>query len=79
MGKLLVAEKLGATVLPDYSVIGDPLERSGAITYREIEDDATPVVLVVQQRRSTSTPRAVRDLHRLLVEHARALSAFRTN
>ncbi len=27
MGKLMVAEGLGATVLPDFSVVGDPLER----------------------------------------------------
>ena len=27
MGKLMVAEGLGATVLPDFSVIGDPLEQ----------------------------------------------------
>jgi DNA-binding transcriptional LysR family regulator len=70
MGKLMVAEGLGATVLPDYSVIGDPLERQGTITYREIEDDSTPLLLVIQQRRSGSTPRAVRDLHQLFVDHA---------
>jgi DNA-binding transcriptional LysR family regulator len=70
MGKLMVAEGLGATVLPDFSVIGDPLERQGTITYREIEDDSTDVVLVIQQRRSDSTPQAVRDLHQLFVDQA---------
>jgi DNA-binding transcriptional LysR family regulator len=79
MGKLMVADGLGATVLPDYSVIGDPLERCGAITYREIEDDDTHVLLVIQQRRATSTPRAVRDLHQLFVEHARELETVTTN
>ena len=32
MGKLMVAEGLGLTVLPDFFVIGDPLERRGVIT-----------------------------------------------
>ncbi len=32
VGKLLVAKGLGATVLPDFSVIGDPLEQRGVIT-----------------------------------------------
>ena len=51
MGKLMVAEGMGATVLPDFSVINDPLERSGAITYRPLRSDAE-VLLVVQRRRS---------------------------
>ena len=32
LGKVMVAEGLGLTVLPDYSVAGDPLERAGLIT-----------------------------------------------
>ena len=43
MGKLMVAEGLGVTVLPDFSVIGDPLEACGMITWRPIADDATVV------------------------------------
>lgn len=70
MGKLMVAEGLGATVLPDFSVIGDPLERSGALTYRPLADTATEVLMVVQRRLSGSVPRAARDLHHLFVEHA---------
>jgi hypothetical protein len=31
----------GATVLPDFSLIDDPLERSGAITWRPLADDHT--------------------------------------
>ena len=41
MGKLMVAEGLGLTVLPDFFVIGDPLERRGVITWRPIEADRT--------------------------------------
>ncbi len=77
MGKLMVAEGLGATVLPDYSVIGDPLERHGTITYREIEHDTTDVRLVIQRRRSSSAPATARDLHRLFIECAREFLAGR--
>lgn len=41
MGKLMVAEGLGATVLPDFSVDGDPLERGGTIVCRPPAGDAT--------------------------------------
>jgi len=71
MGKLMVAEGLGVTVLPDFSVIGDPLEKHGVITWRPIADDATTVLLVLQRLRSGSPPSAARDLHRILVQRAR--------
>ena len=72
MGKLMVAEGLGVTVLPDFSVIGDPLERGGAITHRPLVGADTDVLLVIQRRRTASVPRAVRDLHRLFLRGARA-------
>ncbi len=70
MGKLMVAEGLGVTLLPDYSVVGDPLERSGAITCRPLGHGSTTVVLVVQRNRSASVARTARDLHRIFVERA---------
>jgi DNA-binding transcriptional LysR family regulator len=70
MGKLLVAAGLGLTVLPDFSVIGDPLERSGVITWRPLDGDSTLVRLVLQRTRSGSPPRAARDLHRIFVARA---------
>lgn len=69
MGKLMVAEGLGAAVLPDYSVVGDPLERRGAIAYREI-DDTTELTLVLQRRRGSSPNAAVRDLQSIFVEQS---------
>jgi DNA-binding transcriptional LysR family regulator len=76
MGKLMVAEGLGVTVLPDFSVIGDPLETSGVITWRPLADDSTTKVqLVIQRLRSASPPRAARDLHRMFVQRARDVSA----
>jgi DNA-binding transcriptional LysR family regulator len=70
MGKLMVAEGLGLTVLPDFSVIGDPLERRGMIAWRPIED-ATEVELVIHRLRSGRPTRAVRDLHQIFVDRAR--------
>jgi len=75
MGKLMVSEGLGVTVLPDYSVIGDPLERAGLITTRPIAEDRTRVTLVLQQRRTDHVPAAVRELHAALVAHARQVVA----
>ena len=75
MGKLMVAEGLGVTVLPDYSVIGDPLERAGLITTRPIAGDKTRLTLVLQQRNTDHLPAAVRELHAALISHARAAVA----
>jgi DNA-binding transcriptional LysR family regulator len=77
MGKLMVAEGLGLTVLPDYSVVGDPLEQHGVITWRPLADDHTGVQLVIQRTRSGSPPVAARDLHRIFVERAQAYSIER--
>jgi len=71
MGKIMVAEGLGLTVLPDYSVIGDPLERAGLITHRPIAGDDTPVTLVLRQRRLDHVPQPVRELATGLVTRAR--------
>lgn len=72
MGKLMVAAGLGVTVLPDYSVIGDPLTERGDLIYRHIEGEATEVLLILHRRRAGSTPRPVRDLQELFVRRARA-------
>jgi DNA-binding transcriptional LysR family regulator len=72
MGKLMVAEGLGVTVLPDFSVAGDPLERRGVITWRPLADDRTQVRLVLLRARSGSPTQAASDLHRIFVDRARA-------
>ncbi|WP_327692150.1 MULTISPECIES: LysR family transcriptional regulator [unclassified Streptomyces] len=71
MGKLMVAEGLGVTVLPDFSIIGDPLERQGTITYRPIAEDTTRVLLMLQRRRAESVPQAAQDLYEVFVRRAR--------
>ncbi|MEV7682310.1 LysR family transcriptional regulator [Streptomyces sp. NPDC088341] len=75
MGKLMVAEGLGATVLPDFSVIGDPLERCGAITYRPLAGDSTEVLLLLQRPSANSVPRAAQDLYQTFVRSADAYRA----
>ena len=72
MGKVMVAEGLGVTVLPDYSVVGDPMERAGLITHRPIADDHTAVTLVLRHRRLEHVPAQVRDLRDRLVEGTHA-------
>ncbi|WP_137295482.1 LysR family transcriptional regulator [Nocardioides dongxiaopingii] len=71
MGKTLVAEGLGVTLLPDYSVVGDPLERAGLITTRPIAGDQTVVTLVLRQRSAATVSPQVRALRTALVEAAR--------
>ncbi|MFI9756883.1 LysR family transcriptional regulator [Streptomyces sp. NPDC051963] len=73
MGKLMVAEGLGVTVLPDFSVIGDPLQRCGAITHRPLAGGAIRVLLMLQRRRAEPVPQGVRDLHDAFVARARTV------
>jgi DNA-binding transcriptional LysR family regulator len=70
LGKVMVAEGLGFTVLPDYSVAGDPLERVGMIAHRPIAGDRTAITLVLCSREGVRVPHAVRDLRAALVAHA---------
>ncbi|MEU4237519.1 LysR family transcriptional regulator [Actinoplanes sp. NPDC026619] len=62
MGKMMVAEGVGLTVLPDYSVRGDPLERAGLITTRPLAGDRTVVTMVALHRRQPRVPPAVLQL-----------------
>ena len=75
MGKVMVAEGLGVTVLPDFSLAGDPLEQNGVITWRPLAGDSTEVRLMIQRLRSGSPPRAVTDLYDMFVARARAYQA----
>lgn len=72
MGKLMVAEGLGLTVLPDYSVVGDPLHRAGLITVRPLRGERTTVSMVLLQRRDEHLPQGVQDLRDAFVRQARA-------
>jgi DNA-binding transcriptional LysR family regulator len=72
MGKLMVAEGLGAAVLPDYSVIGDPMQQSGTLLVREIDDD-TEVIMVMLRRPPKSAQGAAGDLYEMFLEVASGL------
>ena len=65
-----MAEGIGLTVLPDYSVLGDPLERAGLIVARPLAGDPVGVTMVALYRRQTTVPASVRDLLTLLQERA---------
>ena len=70
MAKVMVAEGVGLTVLPDYSVLGDPLERAGLIVVRPLAGDTTVITMTALHRRSTRVPTAVREVLRHLSERA---------
>jgi DNA-binding transcriptional LysR family regulator len=71
MGKLLVAEGLGVTVLPDYSIEADTLVKAGAIVHRPLADDSTTVSLISVRRKDGHEPAQVRALQASLVGQAR--------
>ena len=72
MGKLMVAQGLGVTILPDYSIDGDPLVEAGLVTHRLIAGDATRVTLLMLHRRVSTVPPALRALREVLLDQARA-------
>jgi DNA-binding transcriptional LysR family regulator len=75
IGKALVAEGLGISIWPDYSIVADPLVTSGVITTRPIHGDGTTVSLLMLRRKAEHVPAQLRDLQSALVLHA---SAHRT-
>ncbi len=70
MGKALVAEGSGVTVLPDYSVHGDPLHRVGLIETRPIVGEQTFVTLQLRQRKTLQQALPVRELQTALIARA---------
>ena len=72
MGKLMVADGMGLTVLPSYSVTGDPLARAGVITTRPITGIDEAVAVVALYRRH---PRMHPSLRELLTELTRLAGA----
>jgi DNA-binding transcriptional LysR family regulator len=71
MGKVMVAEGLGVTVLPDYSLVDDPLCVTGLITHRPITGEDTPVTLLMVTRSVTVVPPALRVMQAALLDRAR--------
>ena len=75
MGKMMVAEGLGVTVLPDFSVASDPLERAGLLTTRPLAGDTTTVTMVLLHRRRSPASDTVRQLVEVFTEVAAELTA----
>lgn len=79
MGKAMVAAGLGISILPDFSIVGDPLVRAGVITTRPIRSDHAPatatVTLVMARRHADRVPETLRDLQAALVRQAHAYVA----
>ena len=77
MGKAMVAAGLGISILPDFSITGDPLVRAGVLTTRPIlaGQGATTVTLLMLRRRAERVPEPARDLQTALVRQARAYLA----
>lgn len=70
MGKSLVANGTGPTVLPDYSVFGDPLEQAGIITARPLAEAVPPVLMVLVRRQFDRVPPAVVDFEETIIRLA---------
>ncbi len=75
MGKSMVSSGLGISILPDFSIHGDPLVRAGILTTRPILTDQTTVTLLMLRRRAERVAEPVRDLQTALVRQARAYLA----
>jgi len=71
LGKALVAQGTGFTLLPDFTVMGHPLEQSGVLTYRPIEGTVPTVTLVACLRKGVQQPETVRALVTALLRRAR--------
>ena len=70
MGKVLVATGAGPTVLPDYSIVGDPLEQAGVITARPLAGTVPPVLMLLLRRRFERVPPAVAEFEAVIVRLA---------
>jgi DNA-binding transcriptional LysR family regulator len=72
MSKLLVADRMGVTVLPDFSIVDDPLSRAGLLVHRALAGDTTEITLALVQRRAQRVPESVRELRQALVRRGQA-------
>jgi DNA-binding transcriptional LysR family regulator len=70
LGKAMVADGAGLTLLPAFSVQGDPLERAGVIVQRPVTGLETTVSLALRMRRTPRLTPQVRHLRDALVARA---------
>ncbi len=74
MAKQMVAAGIGIAVLPDFSVMGDPLLDTGLVVVRPLETTEASVTMVALHSRSGRIPEGVRDLLGHLLGRARRLA-----
>lgn len=79
--KYLVASGGGYTILPNFSVAGDPLETAGVLTARRISGVDTPVTMLALRRAEGRRSRAVDEfvgvLRGLAAEHPQGFATNR--
>ena len=77
MGKAMVAAGLGISILPDFSIVADPLVQVGVLTTRPIVTSLsqTTVTLLMVRRHAERVPEPLRDLQTALARQARAYVA----
>ena len=72
LGRAMVAEGLGISILPDHSIVADPFVTAGVITSRPIHGDDMSVSLLMLRRDAPRVPAQLRELQSALVRHASA-------
>ncbi|MFS3129443.1 LysR family transcriptional regulator [Nocardioides sp. Bht2] len=76
MGKVLVAEGIGLTVLPDFSVSGDPLERTGLLVARPLATPVPAVTLSLQHRDVGQLATAAQELAATLIRQGGSVQQY---
>lgn len=72
VAKSLVAKGVGPSLLPDYSIAGDPLEEAGIITARPISAPTPLVTMLLLRRQFERIPPDIADFENTLVGVAQA-------
>lgn len=72
MVKSLVAKGVGPSLLPDYSIAGDPLEDAGVITARPLTAPVPEVRMLLLRRQFERVPPDIADFEQTIVALARA-------
>lgn len=70
--KLFVATGTGPTLLPDYSVFGDPLEVAGVIVARRLAASVPKVSMLLLRRKLDKVPPTIVDFEETFMRLARA-------
>ncbi|GAA3530853.1 LysR family transcriptional regulator [Aeromicrobium flavum] len=70
VSKQMVSSGLGVSLLPDFTLVDDPLETGGAVVLRPIDDEDTVIRMVMVRRRGVRPTPAAQALFDRLAHHA---------